>query len=696
MEALEKQAKESWKELTQLPDEWRGIDAYELNSVRGYSPIQISVREGLRAYFKANPENAGMINIKKWDELKGGFDAWFQKNEWQVRSAVFAANYASVGFGDVFDIAAQYAEAPVMDLSSSMSKTISGKDVMLGGYCEPIQRILNPYLFEDRFSMGGKFGDEIRNIYYPLVFAKTDPDFVKNMGKEWKDKIKRAQKYGDPGIYKIYMKAAKEYFGISYSEIMRSNMFKTGAHTSNSTWRAELGFREPYMKEMQKLRAEKKALGINVDEWILDNQALGQQLALLEPKPENIPMKEKILKKMLGRTPSQFFQLLAVKLDPIMENEFGLSRNNPETAKFFRALSNAEMMVWSDQVGANVRRINFSGPNKDGEDPMKDFNEIMRPQLDAVGIIDPARQDQMFKLLQKVREIAETPDGEAGSYLKRWAKHKFPLTLPLADYNVKNAKMIDLTAFANERRIRDMGNMGEAENIFFDMLTPEFMSPAAGLAGISKHVEKMLEFKKITANYDTPDTAEEHLGVIADVFAEINRDWSVFHLIGWIPYSKWFLRNAMEMDVSFLDTWKHESGKKVDKKVIPLSEWIKGSKHNKVLNKFTDGRWEHLAEHDITDWPHTLAGYVSLSSKYTGGEAMALHVNELGTYFSTLDQAGVFTNNRRIIPQLKSKHKAGVLWRYGYNLPRRFWAPLVIATISAGWLLASSEEKKHQ
>lgn len=653
LKVLRVKMEEDWKLMTEIPGESRVVNDYDLTAVSGYSPVEIEVRERLLPFLRQKLIASGELPNAE------AFKAWLPNNEWRIRNSILAARYASVGWGDILDIGARVARAPTLDLNSEVT-AIAGRDVMPGPAVEPVARALNANWFRDRFGMGGKMGDEIYDYYYQLQFEKLSPDFWENMSPEVKRDIQLLRKEGKP-VYKRIIAEAEQYFGIPYTEILRPGFMHTGTHFSNSYWRAEVGFLEPYREKMMALKGQQPGR----EQWILDNQALSLQFAALNPLDEGqIPMRIKLLEKMLGRTPSRFIQLLGKDLHAIIARE-GFKANSPEWYKFQTALSNAQMHVWDDQEGLNVRQINLFDRSAGG-----DFDTVLRPHLDAVGITDRAEQDKLGRILDHIRIHATTPDRSEKSLLEKWATHSFPLTLPLIDFNVKNARPELLNAFSNERRVNDMNAMGEVMGLEFELFRSQNISPPDG--NFTKHAELLKKYRDTFNSYDSTDTAERAAGAIADTTMYFNMDRSMYNVVGWLPFSKRIMRAVSESDLSF----------------------IKKTKNNTFLNRMTDGNWKYLAEHDIQHWPHSVAQAISIAVKYLGGEGTSLNANELGSYVSTLEDFGIFSELRDLPKQLRSKYKSGFMYRWFYHLPRRYWWVVPVATIGIAVSQGVDDEKK--
>lgn len=643
---------EDWKLLTELPGENRVVNNYDLTAISGFSPIEIEVRERLLVFLQKKLIDSGALaNVEE-------FNTWLPNNEWRIRNAILAARYASVGWGDILDIGARVARAPTLDLNSEVT-AIAGRDVMPGPAVEPVARALNANWFRDRFSMGGKMGDELYDYYYQLQFESLSPDFWKNMDSGAKRDIENLRKQGKP-VYRRIIAEAERYFGIPYSEILRPGFMHTGTHFTNSYWRGETGFIEPYREKMMALKAQQPGR----ETWIIDNQALSLQLAALNPLDDgNLPMRIKFHEKMLGRTPSRYIQLLGKDLHRILDRH-GLKATSPEWYKFQTALSNSQMHVWDDQEGLNVRVVNLFDTSAGG-----DFDTVLRPNLKAVGIIG-AEQDKFGRILTDIRSHIMTPDASGRSILKKWAKHSFPLTLPLIDFNVKNARPELLNAFSNERRVNDMNAMGETMGLEFELFRSQNISPPDG--NFAKHAELLKKYRDTLNGYDSTEVAEKAAGAIADTTMWFNMDRSMYNIVGWMPFSKRIMRVIAETDLS----------------------WIKKTKDNALMNRLTDGNWKYLAEHDIQEWPHSVAQGISIAVKYLGGEGTSLNANELGSYVSTLEDFGMFTELRDLPKRLRSKYKSGFMYRYFYHLPRRYWWVVPVATIAVAASQSLEDEKK--
>lgn len=643
---------EKWQKFTELPGESRTYNNKDLTAIRGYSPIEIEVRERLLPFLRKE-----LIDTKEIPDA-AAFDKWLEKNEWQVRNAIIASRYASVGWGDILDIGARVTRAPVLDLDTEVT-SVTGADVMPAGIAEPFTRILNDNWFRDRFSIGGDFGNEAYDYYYQNMFQRQEPDFWKNMRPETKRKIEALRKEGKPA-YKTIIQEAEYYFKIPYTELLRPGYHHSGAHMSNSYWRPQTGMLEPYWEKMLE-RAKTQPGG---KDWIINNQALSLQFAMSDLK--NLPARMQGIERMMARTPSQIFNILGRDLSRIVGDQ-GMKVNSPQWYRFQIALSNAEMEVWKDQEGLNVRPLDFTNPAD-----ATDFDTVLRPHLESVGIADPVEQEKLRTILIKARKFVNTADESGKTVLEKWAKHMFPLTLPIIDFNVKNADVGLLGAYSNERRINDINGMGAAMGQEFALFKPENMSPPT--SDDTKYVEELYKYRDMINSYDSTEVAELAAAGIDDTFGYMNIDRSMYNIIGWIPFSKQIMRGLAETDM----------------------RWIKGTKDSKFMNRITYGNWEHLAQHDLAEWPHTVANGISLSVKYLGGHARSLNPNEWASHVATVQARGMYINLRDLPKEAVSKYGAGAAMRYFYHLPRRMWWLPIAGGISVGLVEARNDQKKEE
>ncbi len=649
LDEIKNQANTGWKELSGNPFDTRGIDSAELSAVSGYSPVEIQLRDRLITYF---------VHKEKLNTLEKRTD-WVKKNEWRIRNAVFAARYATFGWGDALDITARVVRAPTLDLDSSISKT-TGSDVMPGTFAEGIVRILNGNLFEDRFNMQGAFGAEIRNIYYPDMFKDLSPDFIKNMAPAHKNAIKEAERQGKP-VYKLYIRAAEEYFGVPWSELLRPGYLHTGLATTNTVWRTDIAFIKAYERYMLDLKARNPGV---TDDWIIDNQGLSMKFA----SAGNVSEKKSLLTKMVGRTPSRVIQMLGKDINSL-PSASGINFESLEWQQFQTALSNAQMQLWDDEKGLNVQRVNLCDRND-----ATIFNTVLVPHLEAAGIGDPSRQGVFRQFLIELEEFTKKKDDSGRSLVDKWAEHPFPLTLPIVDFNVKHAQADLLNGLSNVRRINDMNNAAKANTLHFQLISPTLMSPGKDYM---EHLKALKEYRNTIMNYDDIKVAERAAAGIARTFGKMNIDRTMYKPIGWVPFSKQIMRGLSEMDFR----WAKD----------------KNGRRYKVLNKITNGAWEDLAAVSVSEWPRTVGEAVSLSVKHVGGHGLALNANEWASYVTTLQTDGILTELHDLPKDLKNEQGASVSMIYFYHLPRRFWWVLPSAGISFGVIQSKKDaEQEHK
>lgn len=646
---LEDEMNETWKLFTD--NSYANLDfsdfvqvEHTLNAVSGFSPTLIETRERLISYLQ-----------KKENIAPQELPAWVMKNEWKIRNAVLAAQYTTLAWGDMLEIAAHVSRAPMIDLDSAVL-SVRGRDIMPAAFAEPMIRVLNPELFEDRFNMRGAFGQEIRENYYWVMMEKMAPDFMEHMPARAKAEFKKLRDKGKP-TYKLLITEAAKYYGVPYTELIRPGFLSAGTHMSRSTWRPEISMLQPYREMMMEYREKHPGQGI-----IIDNQAVSLQFALENSMDETgVHNRIAFAEKQLQRTPSTFIELSGRDVYKLIKQEVpAIDLKSEEWHKFQSALSNAQIELWDDQEGLNVRAVNLA--SEEG------FREVLQPHLTVAGIA-PEQQLKYKIFLQKFQEYARVKDESGRNLLEKWARHTFPMTMPIIDFNIKNARPELLNAFSNERRINDQLGMSEVSNLTFQALEPKVMSPPN--QDYTQHFEIMQKMREVYASYEHPANVEAMLAAQVDTFAWINMDRSMYNILGWIPGSKKIMRGIAEWD-------------------------LRGTRDNKFLNWATNGKWKHMAEHKIEELPHSVAQAVSKSVKYLGGDALALNASELQSYFNQAEARGLFTEGRNIPKDLRKKYRTGLPWRYFYHTPRRFWWVVPVATIGLAVLQTTQEESKEK
>ena len=629
---LDSQIRENWRKYTQNPFETRGPDSKELTALAGYSPVEIRVRDRVLVYLK-----------------KHGIQ---DPPEWRVREAIWAARQAQLGWGDAVDFAARTARAPVYDLMSSTTAKLGdpkGEDVMPAAYLEPIVRIINPDLFRDRFQMGGKAGDALYDIYYSIMFKKFGYKIEEDASSQWKKKLTDARKSGKPGWWRVYLDYAEDELNIPYSEILRPGFLHTGMELTNSTWRSHVAIIEPRRKEFMEMRLARKI----PQDAPLDNVALGIQFAATNVK-KDIPLRYKLLDKMVERTPSVFITQLGSDAYQILENHH-IDPQGKEWRLFQDGLSNAEIKLWDNEL-VSTQRVNLA--------EQADFDRFVKPSLVAVGIPEQDTgkfRDVIMELQNKLREGAP-----GKTRLDKWAKHPFPLTVTTSDFNWKKTRSDLLGMYSNERRINDVLAMAGARDFQQKIFTTsELYSPV----NFSDTFKELREFEKTVNMYDSTDTAEKATAPILGTLLEFNRNRAIHGPWGYIPGAVSLMKRLSEAEPEH----------------IPILEWIPGWKEAIEEHGFAGKKWN--------EWPTTIGEAVSGSVRWTGREGNALDEIRLAGLLAEVREMGMFTNNPHLVGELERQFKTGFLWR-ALGTGRKYYWVVPLATIAVAVGHSIEEEKK--
>ncbi len=570
-------------------------DYAEFDAISQYAPVDIVARSRLKRFMQMN-----YVKDNGWDPAK--LDPTQQKkladymkaNEWKIREAVMAARKIAIGTGSAMQIASRMAIAP-------KTKDAKGRDFMTGGFAEAYMRVINPYMFRDRFGMGGKVGsDLIADLYYVKecnrigINLESDP----KVPKEYKKLVRDARVKGEP-IWPVYMQYLEEVYGIQWTELMRPDTFSTGLQSLSTTWREERAKLEPIKDHFARLK-EQGALGEGSD-GIIDNTALSLQLATsskdVEHNPLNKARREKIFDKMLARQPLAFIQLYGKELDARLTGAgIDVRSGSEDWYKFQSVLGVAQKQMWSDPrlASSNVSLLNE-----------KDFNEIVMPVVYTYGLTE-ADGKRYLAAIRAVKDfMGEKVDATGLLRRDHLLKYNFKQFYVLAegDYNIRQADYLRLGMMDTERRINDFRNQAKFEGQFFEFMFDkytDFLFPDKG-----KEAESMMKIEEMTKTiigYAGTEDAENTRKNLLEFMIDMNENKARRNIIGWIPGATRMLKGMKQVEPEY---W-------------PLPNFILGK----------DGhghpRWHKFLEENglfgvpFERWPTSLAEAVSYHSGLIG------------------------------------------------------------------------------
>lgn len=620
----------------------------ELLETRGLSPVDIEVRKRLIEYLKAqHPEGAD-----------------FKPPEYEIRMALWAARTAMIGSGRMAMIGAMMSIPP----RSGGYEAASGKDVMRAPAFEDIQRIFNPESFASRFNIGGDMGITARSIFRQNLLktkgiSPKDPSWFKKIGgavEKLGEKFKLTKSHAwheakhhehDPERQKAMdmWEFAEDATGISFSELLGPGFMASGGFYDGTAWRLEKGTADAVR---EKLLAMKK---LPENAALLDNQALSIQLLVAGNAAERKP----ILDRMLRRNPSKFLELLEEDAERI------LTKNNVshgEWKKFKEALSLAEMRLAHEKEW-QFARVDMA--------EKKDFDSLIAPFLTQLKV-DPTAHEKLRSVLVDLQaEVYRGRTVEAGgttfhNKMDAIAQLRMPLTMSLTDFDWKESNFYQLGTVAMHRRIRDVGAQMAARNGLLEFFSNSEMVLSPN--DYTKSLQKMMEVRTAIVDYSGPEAAENTVKEMMRVFIEMNRHRNL-ETIGWVPGLSTLMKYAAEWDLR------------------PLRD---NSLFKAVFGK---DRWQHMVDHKITHWPHSVAEAISYSIRYAGSHANAWDENKIAEVIATAQDIGLFINHPEYANDLRREYKAFAIDRI-WAMGRKYWWIPLVATFAIAASKAAEEETK--
>ena len=424
----------------------------------------------------------------------------------------------------------------------------------------------------------------------------------------------------------------------------------SGGFYDGTAWRLEKGTADAVR---EKLLAMKK---LPENAALLDNQALSIQLLVAKDAAERKP----ILDRMLRRNPSKFLELLEEDTERILTKN---KVTHEEWKKFKEALSLAEMRL------AHEKEWQFARVDMATE---KDFDALIAPFLSQLHV-DPESHERLRQVLVDLQgevyrsRTVDTATKKFHNKMDAISELRLPLTMSLTDFDWKESNFYQLGTVAMHRRIRDVGSQMAARNAMLEFFhnTEMVLSPN----DYTKTLQKMMEVRTAIIDYSGPEAAENTVKELMRVFLEMNRHRSL-KWVGWIPGLTTIMKYAGEWELR------------------PL-------KNNFLMKAiFGKDRWEHLVDHKITHWPHSVAEAISYSVRYTGSHANAWDETKLAEVIATAQDMGLFINHPEYANDLRNEFHGFAIDRI-LSMPRKYWWIPLVATLALAAAKAAEEETKR-
>lgn len=585
-----------------------------------------------------------------------------QSIEWKIYESLWAAKAYSVTQGEAMEIGAKMARAPARDLRWILKfkpEEIPSFATMNRGYAEAYQRLLNPALFADDFSFGGKLGDDVRNLHYSIIFRMAGYNFHKdkNVDQEWKDKARARAKEGVPE-WVVISEYAEQILGFTFSETIRPEILVTGLNQLSSPWRQEKSALSPLRE--QYLRAENLPPG--ADPYL---QGLGFRF-----NGANKEYKMTILHQMLQRKASSFFDLIGADLDLTNVKHGGIEFGSSEWQLFRRSLGTAEVQMWRDDRFKYNKSFDFIDVAKRNTD----FDPIMKRAIESNGgVATPEVLDKFFSVMTEMKKHMETKTANGKTRLENWGEHKFAnnYVLTNTDFDWSKVDPKSLNYFSFERRINDLNNQGRARDLMNEVkFKTEYLSPIKGKE--TDTINKIKEHRDAINSYSTLDNGELSAASLMELVVEWNRlrainskAFPITFIPGGISLLKRF--GGLEMLTDIIGNIKAGEGGKLKNK-----EWFK----------------------KIEEWPRSIGQAVSYDVKWSGREGNAWDEYRVAGFFASAETAKLFVNKPDLLRAMKKKYHTGFLYRWFYGVPRKYWWVVPVATIAVSASQAVEDEKK--
>lgn len=663
---INKEIQRLWREKVTMNDnaDLEPTDTHTVNAVQGLSPVQIEARERIIANMvdKAMTGEHHMTHEQAIEYVKS--------QEWKIYEAIWAAHAVTVGTGEAMEIGAKLGRMSQIDLKWVLGREANSKYFMNRGYAEAYQRIINPNLFADDFTIGGPIGDKMRDLYYTIAFKMVGYDFLrdKNVPDYWKDRLRDAERKGKPPQWYIYLEYATQELGIDYSEAIRPELLVTGLSGLSSAWRTETGI----LDALESLFKRGDRSSGESPEYL----ALGHRYNTAKEGERTV-----ILEELLKRKVSVFVNLIGDDLTrqgPVSATRRANERILPaewtvggkDWEDFRRALAVAETRLWRDE-NFKYKAFNFGDGLANGQlQPDSDFMRVMPGALRAIGV-EPTNEllTQYAETIQRVQGYmhgSDTPNGK--SRLKNWTEHRFHNNLMISnsDFDWQEVDWRRMGSFSLERRINDLVNQSQARDLQWELLYKEdFFSPIPGKE--ADLILKLEEFRDKIVGYAGFPSAEPAVAAVFQTIVEWNRDRTARSLTGWVP----LLPNLM-------------------KRGEDIGRFVGSIPGGKAISEKLTGR-------SIDKWPKNLAQAVSLDIGESGWEGNAWDEGEIAKFFISAHQRNLFRTDKGklLLHKMEHMYGTGLLNRMFYMLPRKYWWVIPVATIALATTQSMKDEEKE-
>ena len=656
-----------WKEFTRNTTATfnPNTDGELLMELRNFSPVEIRARDRVVQTLRNDwiHDHNGSLE---------GFDKYLKNNSYKIRDAVWAARTIVVGTGEAMEKGAKLGRSAMFDLQFTLGlpKELKTKHFMDRGFAEAYQRVLNPYIFEEDFHMGGPMGEVARNLNYEAAFNEVGYDYKKDlsMPKEWKNKIKLAEQgklfannnlEAPIPVWVVYTEYAQEVMGMSFTEALRPDLLATGIQQLSTYWRMQRVALEPIIADYLKTKTSGESP---------EFQALGIQLASLSET--NTAGRMQVMRRMLERKPSIFIKLLGKDLDGILQSE-NLQPGTLEWRNFRDTLALMEMELWRNPQYANKP---FDLTQKDSFISLsRSAIAAVNPSLTPQAII--SRSETYFNIIDKVQSYMTAHGVNGKTRLENWANHKFAnlLLLSSSDFDWQKTNFAQLDLYGIERRINDFQGQKRAEEHRRDVLTKsELLSPLQGKEADT--LAKIKEFRDEIINYAGQETAEIAQAALMRTVIEFNRNRAIHTPAGWIPGAVSLMKRANVMNENLEVT------------VENMPKFIR-----EPIQHFLDKT--KLAGKPINKWPRSISEAVSLAVGFGGPEANAWDEYRIGGFLAGAETSMMFVKYPEKLARMRNRFKTTILWR-SLGVVRKYWWVVPLATVVVALSDEMEEEKK--
>lgn len=638
-------------------------DRITLDKLATFNPDDPDAQQLLESVYRMSPVKIrAHTRVIQALRAEGKTDDQIRKMAPQIRMGLWAAEIMSIGKGEAMEKGARLGKAPGFDvrytlgLRGSRYATLnkSWKYHMDRGFSEAYQRVFNDDLFADDFTMGGKAGDVMRDLYYTHAYKIFGYDKVEEQierNDEWKKRMKKADDEQIPR-WVIYAQYLQEVLGVPYTEVIRPNTLITGLHSVGTRWRDEEVVVDAIRDKFNLLRQNGKLR----PDASFDYQALGIRLAIAQTDIERRQIFETIIQR---KTSALFSLVTGNEVEEKILVGTGIGRGTKEWRQFEDSLAIIEMKLAQDE--------NFCW-NKFDLTNSAEF----RPQMQlALKAVDPTlsdaevgrRADAYFTIMTNMNNFMHQTTASGCQRIDDWVKHKWRnvYMVESTSFNWKDTNSAFLDLYHVDRRMNDFNGMAQAGALKRDLLTnSDFFSPHEG-----KEADMLVQLKKLRGaveGYAGTNEGEMAQTPILRAIIDYNRDLASQGILGWVPGGATLFKN-LNMAVSpefrrFCTDWK-------------------------------------LTDKPLNYWPRSLRGLVSIAGDFSGAEANRWDEFFIAKLLESAERNHQYTNIPELLEHMKHDYHTGVKRRLFVGLPRKFGYATVVATIGFAATTHVEDEKKQ-